>query len=477
MSFNRLVPVGSPFNDSGDARPRQAQSTTVAPATGSDLVICVHNVSKCYHIYETARDRAKQLFVPRIQRFFGITQKRYFHEFWALKGISLDVRKGEAVGVIGRNGSGKSTLLQIICGTLTPTGGSVEARGRMTALLELGSGFNPEFTGRENIYLNGAIIGLAREEIERRFDAIAAFADIGDFLNRPVKTYSSGMVVRLAFAISACVDPDILVVDEALAVGDSQFVHKCMDRIRQLQNSGTSILLVTHDGSTVKTFCNRAYCLDAGAIRFQGESAMVVDDYVASLFGTPVVKARTGVLAPPSQSPSGEPPEIENHIPNIDRRLGDQRANVVGVGLYDASGRATRSIYANSRILIRYSVRNQDLDPQNTLCFGYVFRNWRGDEIAASNTEIEGLRIEGFSAPGECITVSAHVAIPSLYPGNYAISIGVAYREGGDLKIADRIINAITVEIGNSKRISTLINFDTSFELSRGSNHSEKASA
>jgi len=228
------------------------------------IAIQVENLGKCYHIYNQPSDRLKQAIVPRISWLLGRPPSAYYQEFWALHDVSFEVRKGETVGVIGRNGAGKSTLLQLICGTLTPTIGSVQTRGRITALLELGSGFNPEFTGRENVFLNGAILGLSQDEISQRFDAIAAFADIGEFIEQPVKFYSSGMVVRLAFAVQAMVDPDILIVDEALAVGDERFQRKCFHRIEELKNNGTSILFVSHSAPQVVELCDRALLLEQG---------------------------------------------------------------------------------------------------------------------------------------------------------------------------------------------------------------------
>lgn len=230
----------------------------------SDIAISVKNISKCYPIYDRPQDRLKQSIIPRIQRLLCKQPTNYFREFWALRNVSFDIKKGETVGIIGRNGSGKSTLLQIICGTLTPTNGTVEANGRCAALLELGSGFNPEFTGRENVYMNGAVLGLSKEEIDARFDDIAAFADIGEFILQPVKMYSSGMIVRLAFAVAINVDPEILVVDEALSVGDELFQRKCFSRIEAIRNKGTTILFVSHSGSTIVELCNRAILMDAG---------------------------------------------------------------------------------------------------------------------------------------------------------------------------------------------------------------------
>src|SRR6478672_3840406 len=231
----------------------------------SDIAIKVEHLSKCYQIYSQPRERLKQFILPALQGMIGQQPKQYFRDFWALQDVSFEVRKGETVGIIGRNGSGKSTLLQLICGTLNPTSGSLQAHGRIAALLELGSGFNPEFTGRENVYLNGSLLGLSSAEIDVKFDDIAAFADIGEFIERPVKTYSSGMVVRLAFAVQAMVDPDILIVDEALSVGDEKFQRKCFARLEELKSRGTSILFVSHSGSQIVELCERALLLEHGA--------------------------------------------------------------------------------------------------------------------------------------------------------------------------------------------------------------------
>jgi lipopolysaccharide transport system ATP-binding protein len=247
--------------------------------SNDNVAIRVSNLSKCYGIYATPHDRLKQFVLPRVQRYFGITAKNYFREFWALKNVSFEVRKGEAVGVIGRNGAGKSTLLQMICGTLSPTNGSVAVDGMVAALLELGSGFNPEFTGRENVYLNASVLGLTREETNARFEEIVAFADIGDFLDQPTKTYSSGMLMRLAFAVNTCVDPDVLIVDEALSVGDAPFQSKCFKRLRKLIDEGTSILFVSHDISTVRSICNHALWLKDGQSERWGDAMAVAREY------------------------------------------------------------------------------------------------------------------------------------------------------------------------------------------------------
>lgn len=249
----------------------------------TDIAIHVQNLSKCYHIYDAPRDRLKQFVLPRLQRLAGLPPKQYFREFWALKDISFEIKKGETVGIIGRNGSGKSTLLQMICGTLNPTSGSVQTYGRIAALLELGSGFNPEFTGRENVYMNAAVLGLSNEEIDKRFDDIVAFADISDFIGQPVKTYSSGMMVRLAFAVIAHVDADILVIDEALAVGDAFFTQKCMRYLRNFMKTGT-VLFVSHDTGAVVNLCNKAVLLDHGQIKASGTPKQVTELYLETLY-------------------------------------------------------------------------------------------------------------------------------------------------------------------------------------------------
>lgn len=237
----------------------------------SDIVIRVESLSKCYHIYDKPHDRLKQILARG--------RKQYFREFWALKDVSFEIRRGETVGIVGRNGSGKSTLLQLICGTLSPTNGNITTRGRIAALLELGSGFNPDFSGRENVYLNASILGLSQDEIDEKFDSIAAFADIGEFIEQPIKTYSSGMLVRLAFAVQSQVAPDVLIVDEALAVGDEKFQRKCFARIEQLKGNGTSILFVSHSGPQIIELCGTAILIERGEKIMHALPQVVVRSY------------------------------------------------------------------------------------------------------------------------------------------------------------------------------------------------------
>ena len=246
-------------------------------SSNGDIVLSVRNVSKCFEMYEKP--------VHRLCQTLCAGKKKFYKEFWALRDISFDVHRGECVGIIGRNGAGKSTLLQIVTGTLAPTSGEVSVNGRIAALLELGSGFNPEFTGRENVYLNGSILGLSKREIDARYDDILAFADIGDFIDQPVKTYSSGMMVRLAFAVNVFVDPEILIVDEALAVGDAEFQLKCANRMRQLIDDKVTILFVSHDVNAVRAYCSSALWLVGGQVRSLGDVKEVTSRYMEYLFG------------------------------------------------------------------------------------------------------------------------------------------------------------------------------------------------
>lgn len=237
----------------------------------SDIAISVKNLTKKYRIFGHPGDRIKQALT------FG--RVRFHREFTALRDVSFEIKKGETVGIIGRNGSGKSTLLQLVCGILKPTSGSVQVNGRVTALLELGAGFNPEFTGRENVYFQGAVMGISNDEMDRRFDDIAAFADIGEFIDQPVRAYSSGMFVRLAFSVASHTEPDVLVIDEALAVGDEVFQRKCSNRIRNLQEKGTSVLVVSHSSATVSELCNRVILLDEGELLYAGTPQRGIAEY------------------------------------------------------------------------------------------------------------------------------------------------------------------------------------------------------
>lgn len=273
----------------------------------SEALIEIAGLGKCFHVYDRPGDRLKQMITPKLDRISGRRERRYYREFWALRDISFSIGAGETVGIIGRNGSGKSTLLQIIAGTLQPTTGHVRTRGRIAAILELGAGFNPEFTGRQNAVLNATILGYDQADRADWIERIVDFSELGDFIDQPVKTYSSGMYARLAFAVSINVEPDILIVDEALAVGDSRFVAKCMRRVRELQDRGVTVLFVSHDVATVRTLCKRAIWLRDGGLVEDGDAFTVTGRYVEFLFADETADDVTVSVDAPEE-PSPPPP-------------------------------------------------------------------------------------------------------------------------------------------------------------------------
>ncbi|WP_313623691.1 ABC transporter ATP-binding protein [Achromobacter sp.] len=372
----------------------------------SDTAITVENLSKCYQIYSSPRDRLKQFFIPHLQRAVGKPSSHYFKEFWALRDVSFEVKKGESVGILGRNGSGKSTLLQMICGTLSPTTGSVQTTGRIAALLELGSGFNPEFTGRENVYMNGALLGLNSHQIDERFDAIASFADIGDFIDQPVKTYSSGMLIRLAFAVQVQVEPDILVVDEALAVGDALFQKRCFRRIEKLVADGTTLLFVSHDQESVRTLTSRALLLKQGRTVTWGKSSDVVLEYRRQLHDEEssyftaatkqlAAKAQTATTpAEPGESSaqSGAQPAVSPPPAMRSDKLtfGDGEVKIVKVETLNGEGEESTVFFPGDALRIRISC--EVLSAISNLNVGVRIRNKEGIKIYSWGTLNQDMR-------------------------------------------------------------------------------------
>ncbi|ULL19036.1 ABC transporter ATP-binding protein [Paenibacillus sp. H1-7] len=344
----------------------------------SNSVIKVENISKCYQIYDSPQDRLKQL--------IATGDKKYYREFWALNNISFDIKKGESVGIIGRNGSGKSTLLQIISGTLAPTSGNVEVNGRVAALLELGSGFNPEYTGRENVFLNGSILGIPRKEMEIIFDEIASFADIGDFIDQPVKTYSSGMMVRLAFAVQACIEPEILIVDEALAVGDMLFQKRCFSRMKALAEKGTTLLFVTHDIELVRTFTSRAILLNSGEVVKEGPSAEVVLEYRRRMHQEESAYFQ-GLLSKQNINKENVKEEDEtkaitndsNGIESETNDFGDKDCIIQEVIVSDSKGENCSMFYPGEEVIVQ--IKCKVLKTMSHLNIGMRIRNKAGMKI------------------------------------------------------------------------------------------------
>lgn len=377
--MRELVNKESPtMIDTLPSPPAQSESGTAVPQAvpSSELAIQIQDVGKVYHIYDRPEDRLKQMFLWRFGRHYG-------RDFWALRHISFEVPKGETFGIIGRNGSGKSTLLQIIAGTLHPTEGQVSVNGRIAALLELGSGFNPEFTGRDNVYMNGAILGLSRAEMDARIGEIIAFADIGEFIDQPTKTYSSGMVVRLAFAVQATVDPDILIVDEALAVGDMYFQSKCMARISQLQRSGTTILFVSHSLQTVKSLCQQAVLLDHGLMKAIGPVDAVADIYSSMQLYQPSSQQRS-VDMHPTESDSYrsvmQPPFQER----ITERTGRGDARYCECCIFQQNREVDTVLHGEMCEIVAWLEHHTDLI--DTAEVGVLIRNRDGVDLFAINS-------------------------------------------------------------------------------------------
>ena len=386
-------------------------------------MIEVRNLSKNYPLSGSQLARFRRLFRGSHNPKDGL---------WALRDVSFTVARGEAFGIIGANGSGKSTLLQIIAGILRPTSGSVHIGGRLSALLELGSGFSPEFTGRDNVYLNGVLLGLTREEIDERFETIEKFAEIGDFIDQPVKTYSTGMVLRLAFAVTAHVDPEILIVDEALAVGDIAFRQRCMRRIHDLRARGTTILFVSHESTDVKALCERCVWLENGVVRHLGEADEVVGRYMVATLHREIARETHS-----SEMVAG--PGVEGT-----HRFGDGRVHVTSAGFV----KPAREFSPGDRVVLRVSFRVDSGIPD--LIAGFLVRNAKGENMFGSNTARENYPVAPMNS-GETHTVDFHWAVPEIAPGEYSISVAMANGNVEEFTMCDYVENAVRITVGPAR--------------------------
>jgi lipopolysaccharide transport system ATP-binding protein len=417
----------------------------------SDLAICAQGLGKVYPIFEKPSDRLRQMFLRG--------RRKLYREFWALRDLDLDVRRGETVGIVGRNGSGKSTLLQLICGVLSSTSGKLQINGRVAALLELGSGFNPEFTGRENVYLNGALLGLTVGQVDDRFDAIAAFADIGDFMNQPVRMYSSGMYVRLAFAVAASVDADILVVDEALAVGDELFQRKCFARLHSFQRSGGTVLVVSHSAPIVTELCDRALLLERGQRVVLGAAGEVVKQYQRLLYApedryaevlaqAAALDSRSGIASVALDLYRGSPNKgdiesVDRHGSRIDQEAlapifdpslvpastiayPEVGVRIETVELIDEGGKRVNTFSRMQRFGITYHVKF--FESKHTVHCGAHVRSVTGQVLAGQRSPDPGEDL-GRVAAG-CLLVLTFWFDLRLLPGVYFVGCGV-WSEGG----------------------------------------------
>ncbi len=454
-----------------------------------EVSIDVAGVGKVFPIYEKPHHRLLQMLSPRSRK------GRWFREFRALGDVSFQVHRGETVGIIGRNGSGKSTLLQIICGTLTATTGTVTTRGRIAALLELGAGFNLEFTGRENVYLNGTLLGLTREEVHARFDDIAAFADIGDFIDQPVKSYSSGMFIRLAFAVAIHVEPDILIVDEALSVGDEAFQRKCFARIERLRDEGATIVFVSHSASTVLELCNHAILLDRGDLLAKGRPKDVVALYQKMLYAPPdkVAQLRAASLArmaggsvPAEAGMDPLPVAFEAQTEAIEESAHfDPGLVSQSVLRYESCGARIEDPHIQTLAGRRVNV----LEPGQEYVYVYsaVFdRNAVGVRFGmliktVSGVELGGATSSSVQEPIPVIEAQERIDVrfkfrAMLAPGVYFMNAGVTGRVGEEESFLDRLVDVFVFRIPpGAGRITTgFVDFHVvpDVEMSRRSNRS-----
>ena len=465
----------------------------------TEPVIRVRGVSKAYRIWHSPAARlqsialhvAKHLMPPLWARCTA-AQTRLFHDFYALNAIDLEVRRGEAVGIVGRNGSGKSTLLQIIAGTLAPTGGTVEINGRVAALLELGSGFNPEYTGRENIFLNASILGLTEEETRARFGAIEAFAEIGEFIEQPVKTYSSGMVVRLAFAVAAHVDPDILIVDEALSVGDARFQLKCARAIDRFLERGVTLLFVSHDLSSVKRLCGSALLLERSRVLYQGRpndvanlyskliadggsAEAIIPDVAALVAGQPgsgAVAAKDNsptVLDSPEEHrslesirPAGHPAQF--HANQAEALLADERAHVqlsgqefcyggklgsiVSISVFDGAHQPRTWFKSGESVTVRMVVESRERLQEPI--YALTIKNVSGVEIYGTNTLFSGQVAPPIGA-GERYEID-FVFDLNVIAGEFFLSFGFTHFFGENLVVIQRRYDAVRISVQSADR-------------------------
>jgi lipopolysaccharide transport system ATP-binding protein len=407
----------------------------------SDMVIEVANLFKSYETYISPRDRLKQFILPPIQKLLGLRVRSYCEYFPALHDISFTVNQGETFGIIGLNGSGKSTLLQILCGTLSPTSGVVNVKGKVAALLELGSGFNPEFSGRDNIFMSGRLYGLTNEQINARFEQIAAFADIGDFIEKPVKTYSSGMYVRLAFSVIAHVDADILVIDEALSVGDAYFVQKCMRFLRNFMERGT-LLFVSHDISAVTSLCSRAMWLEKGSLKILGEPKEIVRLYLEGLVSQSqdISAAKKASVDKTCDIEEADYVDMRDRFINQTNLRNDIQimpfgdapdtfgaggAKIVDAFIQDALTKSRLSFTVGGEY-VRLVIKAEAITDLDGVILGFDLKNRHGQTIFGDNTYLTYRIDPQHIVSGQQISAVFEFRMPVMPVGDYAITVAIA---------------------------------------------------
>ncbi|MCQ2500057.1 MAG: ABC transporter ATP-binding protein [Lachnospiraceae bacterium] len=417
----------------------------------SDIAISVNDVSKMYKLYDKPIDRLKES--------LGLSKQKKYKEHYALDHVGFQVGKGETVGIIGTNGSGKSTILKIITGVLNPTGGEVIVDGRISALLELGAGFNMEYTGLENVYLNGTMIGFSREEIDAKLDDILAFADIGDFINQPVKTYSSGMFVRLAFAVAINIEPEILIVDEALSVGDVFFQAKCFRKFEDFKKDGKTILFVSHDLGSISKYCDRVVLLNKGHKLAEGAPKEMVDLYKKVLVGQAGEALAALEEGEDSATAAIEAPEVKDvkdpstgwlkPFPLNPQQLeyGDRKGEFVDFAIVDAAGNYTNTIEKNTTFKIMAKVRFNDFVQEPIIA--YTFKNVHGTEITGTNTMYEKMDLRPCKSGDEVIVTFTQEM--NLQGGEYLLSLGCTGFKEGEFTVYHRLYDICNITCISSK--------------------------
>ncbi|MDQ7085337.1 MAG: ABC transporter ATP-binding protein [Sulfurovum sp.] len=417
-----------------------------------DIAINVNNLTKIYPLYDKPKDRLKEALNP--------FKKSYHHDFYAIKDINLQIRQGETLGIIGKNGAGKSTLLKMITGVLTPSTGDIQTKGSIASLLELGAGFNPEMTGMENIYLNGTLMGFSHEEMTSKIEAILAFADIGEFIHQPVKMYSSGMFARLAFSVSINVEPDILIVDEALSVGDMAFQMKCFKKFQDFQAQGRTILFVTHALDTVLRYCNRGIVIDGGKLVFDGSPKFAVDAFKKVLSNDFYEKEdENQAEAIDLQDNSKLLKDFFESHKELDR-YGNGKASIIDYGTLDKKGRPSNIIDYNSefQIIMKVKFSESIIAP----IFAFTLKDSKGLELTGTNTNMKYVSTGTYSKD-QIVTISFKQKA-NLQLGSYALSLGCVSINDTGVEVYSRIYDAILFDIIGSAQMVGL--FDLQSEIS-----------
>lgn len=414
----------------------------------SENVISVSHLNKMYKLYDKPMDRLKES--------LGLSKKKKYKEHYALRDVSFNVKRGETVGIIGTNGSGKSTILKIITGVLNPTDGDITVDGRISALLELGAGFNMEYSGLENVYLNGTMIGFSKEEIDKKLDEILNFADIGDFIHQPVKTYSSGMFVRLAFAVAINIEPEILIVDEALSVGDVFFQAKCYRKFEEFKKMGRTILFVSHDLGSISKYCDRVILLDKGVKLAEGKPKSMVDLYKKVLVGQmgDTEEGVSDLLENDKSEQNGSGRESEDgkwlrpFELNPERlEYGNQQAKIVDFAIVDEAGTPCNTIEKGKKFTIKMKVKFNTI--VNEPIFAYTFKNIHGTEITGTNTMYEKAVIPPRKSGDEVSVLFTQEM--NLQGGEYLLSLGCTGYQEGDFTVFHRLYDICNITVISSK--------------------------